>query len=110
MFKIFCNEVGADHDVLLFHTQVRWLSRCKVVSRVHELREEFIQFLGESDVEMSTMFADQDFRLQLAYLADILSHLNDLCIKLQGCEANILFATDAVNRVEGKATTVDSAH
>ena len=27
LFKAFCNEVGAKHSILLFHTEVRWLSR-----------------------------------------------------------------------------------
>jgi hypothetical protein len=26
LFKIFCQEVGAAHGVLLYHTEVRWLS------------------------------------------------------------------------------------
>jgi hypothetical protein len=25
LFKIFCQEVGAAHEVLLYHTEVRWL-------------------------------------------------------------------------------------
>ena len=27
LFKILCEDLGADHSVLLFHSNVRWLSR-----------------------------------------------------------------------------------
>ena len=69
---------------------------------MHELLEELTQFLLESGSEIAFIFADQDFCLQLAYLADIFSHLNDLCVSLQGREVNILLAIDAVNGFKAK--------
>jgi len=33
VFKVFCNEVGDQHSVL-FHTEMRWLSRVRVLTRV----------------------------------------------------------------------------
>jgi len=33
VFKVFCNEVVDQHSVL-FHTEVRWLSRVRVLTRV----------------------------------------------------------------------------
>ena len=37
--------MGTEHTVLLFHTNVRWLSRGKVFNRLFELRYEVLTFL-----------------------------------------------------------------
>ena len=54
------------------------------------------------------MSADQDFRFQLVYLANIFCHLS---VKLQGCEVNwlILFSQVTSSTDLDKTTTVDSA-
>ena len=44
MFKLFCKEMGSEHVVLLFHTEVRWLSRGKILTRIAELHVEIALF------------------------------------------------------------------
>ena len=40
LFKILCEDLGADHSVLLFHSNVRWISRGNITKRGYELRKE----------------------------------------------------------------------
>ena len=39
LFQKFCDEIGAEHSVLLYHTEVRWLSHGHVFKRVVEIRD-----------------------------------------------------------------------
>lgn len=44
LFAILCAEMGSDHRQLLLHTEVRWLSRSKVLNRLYELHDEVRTF------------------------------------------------------------------
>lgn len=68
IFKKLCVELDCEHDTLLFHTDVRWLSKGK---RLYKLKEEIKIFLNEKDSELIEKFCDLKFELQLAYLVDI---------------------------------------
>ncbi|KAK8385325.1 hypothetical protein O3P69_012267 [Scylla paramamosain] len=47
IFKELCKEMGEQYQVLLYHTDVSWLSRGKVVRRVIELRKTTQEFLKQ---------------------------------------------------------------
>ena len=38
MFKAFCQDLESDHEVLLYHSGVCWLSRGEVLKRLQELK------------------------------------------------------------------------
>ena len=46
LFKILCEVLIANHSVLLFHSNVRPLSRGSVTKRVNELCKEFLGFFS----------------------------------------------------------------
>ena len=41
-----CKEMEANYENLLSHTEARWFSRGKVLSRVYELKEEMLAFFN----------------------------------------------------------------
>ncbi|KRX25684.1 Zinc finger BED domain-containing protein 5 [Trichinella nelsoni] len=45
LFEKLCKEMGSCHKSLLFHSEVRWLSRGNMLTRLVELREEVAVYL-----------------------------------------------------------------
>ena len=86
LFKILCEDLGADHSVLLFHGNLRWLSRGNVSKRVYEFCKELLGFFQQSNKceTLVTSLRDDFFILILAYLVDIFDAQNMLNKNLQG--------------------------
>ena len=96
LFKIMCEEMGANHTQLLLHSEVRWLSRGRVLTRLFEMRHEVCTFLSDMKFYLKVHFLDEDWICHLAYLADVFSKINELNLQLQGFDINIFQAHDKV--------------
>ncbi|XP_061589540.1 SCAN domain-containing protein 3-like [Cololabis saira] len=101
-FAKLCEEMEADHIQLLYHSEVRWLSRGLVLNRLFELRNEVFSFLTEKKYHLAHHFANTKFTAKLAYLSDIFSLLNQLNISLQGRTSNIFVVPDKVQAFKRK--------
>ena len=64
LFRVLCNEMGAEHNGLLFHFNIRWVSRGKVMERVANLRNEISIFLKEQKHRFFDRFSDRRRRLK----------------------------------------------
>ena len=83
--------MGAEHKVLSFHTEVRWL-----------LREELKVFLTNERCDDAKLLASDEWCARLAYMADIFQHLNELNTRIKGRNENLLTNTDKINRFRSK--------
>lgn len=97
LFEALCKDMKSDHVQLLLHTEIRWLSRGKILERFFELRDEVRVFvLGN---KCSNSLTDFDWLCMVAYLADIFEHLNVLNLNLQGHYVDIFRVEDKIEAI-----------
>jgi len=105
LFKTFCADMDSDHQVLLYHTQTRWLSKGNVTQRVFELIRELKEFCKlKNKMEYYSWLDDEQWILSLAYLCDIFEQLNKLNLQMQGRNTNIIKFVDALKAFKSKLT------
>ena len=84
IFMQLCVLMDSEFKVLLYHSEVCWLSRGKVMNYVFVLRAELLEFLRDHNHRHANHFNSPSFLLTLAYLADIFAALNHLNCQMQG--------------------------
>ncbi|XP_029452690.1 general transcription factor II-I repeat domain-containing protein 2A-like [Rhinatrema bivittatum] len=100
-FKTLLDEVGNNYPGLLLHSNVRWLSRGKVLSRFAACLSESRTFLEMKNVEHPEL-ANTEWLLKFYYLMDMTEHLNQLNVKMQGVGNTVLSLQQAVFAFENK--------
>uniref|UniRef100_A0A8C5EAW6 HAT C-terminal dimerisation domain-containing protein n=1 Tax=Gouania willdenowi TaxID=441366 RepID=A0A8C5EAW6_GOUWI len=82
-FKTLLDEVGNNYHGLLLHSNVRWLSRGKVLSSFATCLNEIRTFLEIKGIEHPEL-AETEWLLKFYYVVDMTEHLNQLNVKMQG--------------------------
>ena len=102
LFSKFCKNMDANHTALLYQTQVRWLSKMNMLSRIYQLREVTLLLVAKQKNDLLLAFGGDKFSTYLAYLADIFETLNQVNKNLHGPESNIIVHTDSINAFVAK--------
>nr|XP_054593836.1 protein FAM200C-like [Nothobranchius furzeri] len=102
IFSELCKEMGSEFEVLLYHSNVRWLSRGQVLNRDFAMCVELAQLLQEHQHCHADCFKDSEFILILAYMADIFAALNHLNQQMQGGGVNIMEAEENLKAFQKK--------
>ena len=85
-FQQFLLDMDAEYGDVLYHTDVRWLSRGNALQRFFSLRKEIGIFLADKGQPMEEL-SDPVWLSDFAFLVDITKHLNELNTNLQGKDA-----------------------
>ncbi|KAF2353302.1 hypothetical protein FHG87_015941 [Trinorchestia longiramus] len=102
IFSELCKEMGSEFEVLLYHSNIRWLSRGQVLNRVFAVRVELALFLQEHQHFHADCLKNSEFILILVHLADIFAALNHLNHKMQGGGFNIIEAEENLKAFQKK--------
>ena len=95
--------MDSKHVRLFMHTDVRWLSKGTVLTRVHELQKELIVFFYKESHEGFCKYLRCEFWMaKMEYLTEIFCKPNIVNSSMQGRNENILTSTDKLVALKKK--------
>ena len=95
--------MGSEFEVLLYYSNVRWLSWEKVVNRVLALRVELAVLLREHQHCHVDCFENSESIFVLAHMADFFGALNHFNQQMQDGGVNIIEAEEHLKAFEKKS-------
>ena len=102
--------MGSEFEVLLYHSNVRWLSRGQVLNRVFAVRVELALFLQEHQHCHANCLKNSEFILILANMADFFAALNHLNQKMQGGGVNLIEAEENLKAFQKKIPLLETTN
>ncbi|XP_078509146.1 general transcription factor II-I repeat domain-containing protein 2B-like [Lissotriton helveticus] len=101
LFKAMLQESEAEETDILMHTDVRWLSKGKVLERFIALLPEIVLFVnsrGQSFPELTNV----KWLVMLHFLTDLFTHFNTLNLTLQGKQQLVCSLMNGIYAFESK--------
>ena len=93
-FAALCDRLNSDYLQLLYHCEVRLLSKERVFNRLFEMRHKVYTFLYDQRSPLADHYVDDCFCAKLAYLSDIFDQLNQLNLSMQGRSSSLFLVAD----------------
>ena len=100
-FSALCDGLDSGHLQLLYHCEVRWLSKGRVLNRLFELRQQVYIFLSNKRSPIAD-HVDDCFCAKLAYLSDVCNQLKQLNLSMQGRNSSLFLVADKIERFKKK--------
>jgi hypothetical protein len=88
LFKALLEEFEGKHSDIILHTEVRWLSKGKVLARFLSLIEEIKDFLKSKNADINEL-SDSCWLLDFAFLTDVTDKADSLDLELQGKDKHV---------------------
>ncbi|KAG0438169.1 SCAN domain-containing protein 3 [Dictyocoela muelleri] len=90
LFNQLCIENEEVFNRLLLHTEVRWLSKGNCLNRFWEIFNSVIEFLiSKGDILHARL---NESKSDIAYISDLFNKFNEVNLKLQGEDLNLIKA------------------
>lgn len=105
-FHELVREMGDDVQ-LVYHSEVRWLSRGRVIERVWKLRQNFVVWFNGREEDRANTLQNLFWLARLDYLVNIFGMLNMLNNTLQGCGIDIFEATSKITSFKQKLESLE---
>ena len=102
IFRQLCHENETEFERLLLHTEVRWLSKGKCLSRFYSLLDIILEFLEKENPQLMQLVCAT--KSDVAYLADIYDKFNAMYLQLQGNLVTLVKCKTVVSSFIGKLT------
>lgn len=103
LFRELLQDEDAEYVDLILHTEVRWLSRGKVLVRFLSLINEIQLFLATRKEDYPQL-SDQSWLVDLGFLTDVTIKLNELNLEMQGKNRHVAKMVESVNTFKAKLT------
>ncbi|XP_026471713.1 SCAN domain-containing protein 3-like [Ctenocephalides felis] len=88
LFNQLCTANDEEFNRLLFHTEVRWLSKGNCLTRFYNLFDSVVEFLENKDTQLCKDLISS--KNDIAYLTDLYALLNNMNLQLQGDGLNLI--------------------
>lgn len=102
LFRAHLEQADCNHSDVLLRIDVRWLSRGNFLQGFRELCPEIKEFFCATGHAEYKQLNDGEWLLDLAFLTDLTSMLNDLNLQLQGIDKTVINMISTFNAFKRK--------